>query len=69
MTYFLCQIIVKRQYNIIRIAGIVQRKVLPRKMYFLIGYSEEILSYWLKCPVKLELQTTTDKKDIIYKWI
>lgn len=53
----------------IRIAGIVQQKLAARKMYFLIGYCEELLSYWLKCPVKLELQTVPDKKDVIYKYI
>ncbi|KAF2357054.1 28S ribosomal protein S24 mitochondrial [Trinorchestia longiramus] len=66
---FVSEIIIKRQFNIIRIAGIVQRKVQPRKMYFLIGYSEELLSYWLKCPVKLELQTVASQEDLVYKYI
>ena len=38
-------------------------------MYFLIGYSEEMLSFWLKCPVKLELQVVNDAKDVVYKYI
>jgi hypothetical protein len=38
-------------------------------MYFLIGYTEELLSLWLKCPVRLELQTTSSDKDIVYKYI
>lgn len=67
--HLLLQIIIKRQYNIIRVAGIVQRKIAARKMYFLLGYSEELLSYWLKCPIKLELQTVPDKKDVVYKWV
>lgn len=67
--YFHLQVIIKRQHNMIRIAGIVQQKLAARKMYFLIGYCEELLSYWLKCPVKLELQTVPDKKDVIYKYI
>ena len=37
-------------------------------MYFLIGYTEELLSYWLQCPVKLELQTAK-KNDVIFKYI
>jgi len=66
---FVSEIIIKRQHNMIRIAGIVQRKVLPRKMFFLIGYSEELLSNWLKCPVKLELQTTEDREDVVHTYI
>ncbi|KAK7080895.1 28S ribosomal protein S24, mitochondrial [Halocaridina rubra] len=66
---FVSEVIIKRQHNIIRIAGIIQRKIIPRKMYFLIGYTEELLSYWLRCPVKLELQTVPDQKDVVYKYI
>lgn len=66
---FLSEVIVKRQHNLIRIAGIIQRSIPPRKMYFLIGYTEELLSYWLQCPVKLELQTVNDRKDVTFKYI
>ncbi|XP_053976493.1 28S ribosomal protein S24, mitochondrial [Hylaeus volcanicus] len=66
---FASEIIIKRQHNMIRIAGIVVRNILPIKMYFLIGYTEELLTYWLHCPVKLELVTTNDKEDTIYKII
>ncbi|CAH0382137.1 unnamed protein product [Bemisia tabaci] len=66
---FASEVIIKRQHNIIRIAGIISRMINPTKMYFLIGYSEEILSYWLQCPVKLELQTINDKSEVIYKYI
>merc|ERR1711913_246182 len=53
---FLSEIIVKRQHNTIRVAALIKRSLQPQKVYFLIGYSEEMLSQWLKCPVKLELQ-------------
>jgi len=66
---FMSEILIKRQANIIRIAGIVLRAIPPRKMYFLIGYCEELLSYWLQCPVKLELQTIDDKKDVVFKYV
>ncbi|KAF2893196.1 hypothetical protein ILUMI_12977 [Ignelater luminosus] len=66
---FVSEIIIKRQHNIIRIAGIIRQTLYPRKMYFLIGYTEELLSFWLQCPVKLELQTVTDKRDVIFKYI
>lgn len=63
------EVIIKRQHNMIRIAAIVRQAISPRKMYFLIGYTEELLSYWLQCPVTLELQTVADKKDVIFKYI
>lgn len=66
---FVSEVIIKRQHNIIRIAGIIRQAISPRKMYFLIGYTEELLSFWLQCPVKLELQTVTDKRDTIFKYI
>lgn len=66
---FVSEIIIKRQHNMIRVAGIVVRAIPPRKMYFLIGYTEELLSYWLQCPLKLELQTVDSKKDVVFKYI
>ncbi|XP_069689009.1 small ribosomal subunit protein uS3m isoform X2 [Periplaneta americana] len=66
---FESEVIIKRQHNIIRIAGIVSQGISPRKMYFLIGYCEEILGFWLQCPVKLELQTVSEKKDVVFKYI
>ncbi|KAF0306688.1 28S ribosomal protein S24, mitochondrial [Amphibalanus amphitrite] len=66
---FLSEVIIKRQLNMIRISGIVVRNILPRKMYFLIGYTEEMLTNWLQCPVKLELQTTDSREDVVFKYI
>ncbi|KAF5286650.1 hypothetical protein FQR65_LT12481 [Abscondita terminalis] len=66
---FVSEIIIKRQHNLIRIAGIIRQAISARKMYFLIGYTEELLSFWLQCPVKLELQSVGDKKDVIFKYI
>lgn len=66
---FVSEVIIKRQHNLIRIAGLVYRGVLPRKMYFLIGYTEEFLSFWLQCPVKMEIQTVADKRDVVFKYI
>ncbi|XP_058060705.1 small ribosomal subunit protein uS3m [Anopheles bellator] len=65
----LSEVIIKRQHNHIRIAAIISRSIPARKMYFLIGYCEELLSYWLQCPVTLELQTTDGRKDVIFKHI
>ena len=66
---FLSEIIVKRQHNTIRVSALIQKRVLSRKIYFLLGYSEEMLSLWLKCCVKLELQVLDGPKDVIYKYI
>nr|ACB70349.1 putative mitochondrial ribosomal protein S24 [Ornithodoros coriaceus] len=66
---FISEVLIKRRHNMILIGGIIQRTVIPRKLYFLIGYTEEILSYVLQCPVKLELQSAADKKDVVFKYI
>ena len=64
------EIIVKRHHNLVRIAAIINRKhAQARQIYFLIGYTEELLSYWLKCPVKVELQSIESNEDLIYKYI
>jgi small subunit ribosomal protein S24 len=66
---FLSEVIIKRRANLIVISGIIVQSLSARKIYFLIGYTEQILSYILKCPVKIELQTTSDKKALIFKYI
>lgn len=63
------EVIIKRQFNHIRIASIMSRGISPRKMYFLIGYAEELLSNWLQCPVTLEINTIADKREVIFKYI
>ncbi|XP_076459534.1 small ribosomal subunit protein uS3m-like [Babylonia areolata] len=66
---FASEVIVKRRHNLVVVAGLVFQQLTPRKQYFLIGYSEEMLSYLLKCPVKLEIQTVKEKSDVIFKKI
>jgi len=71
------EVIIKRQHNLIRISGMIKRDDnngggpvdVKRRIYFLIGYTEELLSFWLKCPVRLELVTLESEDDIIYKYI
>jgi small subunit ribosomal protein S24 len=67
-TLFLSEIIIKRNHNIIRIAGIVKKSYDPIKYYFLVGYTEEILSYYMHCTIKLELQSAMNE-DVIFKFI
>jgi len=63
------EVIIKRQHNLVRIAFVLVKQIEPTKVYFLIGYTEELLSYWLKCPVRLEIQTVDDKSQVVYKYI
>lgn len=67
-TLLLSEVIIKRQFNIIRVAAIFRLAMSPRQVYFLTGYSEEFMSYWLQCPVKLEIQMA-NRKDVIFKYI
>ena len=65
----LSEIIIKRQHNVIRVAMILRRGLSPSKMYFLLGYSQELLSNWLQRPVKFELVTIENPKDVVFKYI
>ncbi|XP_003739133.1 28S ribosomal protein S24, mitochondrial [Galendromus occidentalis] len=64
---FLTEVIVKRRHNMIYVGGVIDQSTLPRKIYFLTGYTEELLSYVLKCPVKLELQSVPHRDDVTYR--
>ncbi|KAK7112695.1 small ribosomal subunit protein uS3m-like isoform X2 [Littorina saxatilis] len=66
---FASEVIVKRRHNLVVVAGLVFQQMTARKQYFLMGYSEEMLSYLLKCPVKLEIQTVQERSDVIFKKI
>ncbi|XP_031620227.1 28S ribosomal protein S24, mitochondrial [Contarinia nasturtii] len=63
------EVIIKRQFNHIRISFLFRRAITPSKYYFLIGFSEELLSYWLQCPVTLEIQSVERHQDIIFKYV
>lgn len=65
----LSEVIIKRQHNLIRVAAIVRQGISARKMYFLLGYTEEMLSIWLQCPVTFEIQTTPQKTDVVFKYV
>lgn len=66
---FVSEIIIKRRSNFIHIAGIISRSVLPRKIYFLQGYTEELLSRLLKRNVRMEVVSVTDEREMHFKWI
>ena len=55
------QLILKRQANQVEICALVLRQLPAHKFYFLVGYSETLLSHFHKCPVRLHLQTVPSK--------
>lgn len=63
------EIVIKRQYNVIRIVMIIFPKLRASKLSFLIGYSEELLGHWLQCPIKIEIQTIKNMSDVIFKYV
>jgi len=66
---FLSEVIIKRRANLIIINGICSQALLPRKYYWLIGYTEELLALLLKCPIKVDIHTAPSMKSLIYKYI
>lgn len=61
------QVVLKRRANVLVICAVFIQKLPPSKFYFLIGYTETLLSFLYKCPVKMEVQTVPEK--VIYKYI
>ncbi|XP_073334151.1 small ribosomal subunit protein uS3m [Pagrus major] len=61
------EIVIKRRGNLLLVCALMLQKLPPMKFYFLIGYSESLLSHLYKCPVKLEIQTMPDK--VVYKYL
>ncbi|XP_020787635.1 28S ribosomal protein S24, mitochondrial [Boleophthalmus pectinirostris] len=61
------EIVIKRRGNVLIVCALMLQKLPPQKFYFLIGYSESLLSHFYKCPVKLEIQTLQDRP--VYKYI
>ncbi|KAM9455398.1 small ribosomal subunit protein uS3m [Clarias gariepinus] len=61
------ELVIKRRGNMLIICALMLQKLQPNKYYFLIGYTEELLSHFYKCPVKMEIQTLEDKS--VYKYL
>jgi len=66
---FVSEVIIKRRQNLIIIAGLINQMHPPTKIYFLKGYTEELLSHLLRRPIRIELQTVHHSKDFLFKWI
>ncbi|XP_003465839.1 small ribosomal subunit protein uS3m isoform X1 [Cavia porcellus] len=61
------EVVLKRRGNQVEICALLLRQLPAHKVYFLVGYSETLLSHLYKCPVRLHLQTVPSK--VVYKYI
>ncbi|XP_019937859.1 small ribosomal subunit protein uS3m [Paralichthys olivaceus] len=61
------EVVIKRRGNLLIVCALMLQKLPPHKFYFLIGYTESLLSHFYKCPVKLEIQTLQEKA--VYKYL
>ncbi|XP_053196549.1 28S ribosomal protein S24, mitochondrial [Scomber japonicus] len=61
------EVVIKRRGNVLTVCALMIQRLSPPKFYFLIGYTEALLSHFYKCPVKLEVQTLQDKA--VYKYL
>ncbi|XP_077479075.1 small ribosomal subunit protein uS3m isoform X1 [Stigmatopora argus] len=61
------EVVIKRRGNMLTVCALLLQKMPPQKFYFLIGYTESLLSHFYKCPVKLEVQTLQEKQ--VYKYL
>lgn len=66
---WLSEVVIKRRHNDLIICGIVCPLPSISTIYFLTGYTEELLSHMLKYNVKMEVQCVESRKDIIYKYV
>jgi len=66
---FVSELIIKRRHNLIIIAGLVNQMQNPTKIYFLKGYTEELLSHLFRRPIRIEVQTVQNPRDVLFKWI
>ncbi|XP_032568372.1 28S ribosomal protein S24, mitochondrial [Chiroxiphia lanceolata] len=61
------EVVLKRRGNLLVICALLNRALPPSKIYFLVGYTETLLSHFYKCPVRLELQTVPAR--VVYKYL
>jgi len=66
---FVSEVIIKRRQNLIIIAGLISQMHPPTKVYFLKGYTEELLAHLFRRPIRIEVQTVNDVRDVHFKRI
>ncbi|VDM19926.1 unnamed protein product [Hydatigera taeniaeformis] len=68
-THILSEIIIRRQANMVHICFNLSNRLSANEIYFLVGYGEQMLSYLLRCPVKIEPRMILNPKDVIFRYI
>ncbi|KAM3172280.1 hypothetical protein ACTXT7_014854 [Hymenolepis weldensis] len=68
-THVLSEIIIKRKFNELMICFNLSNRISSNEFYFLVGYAEQMLSYLLRCPVKIEPRMVLNPKDVIFRYI
>ncbi len=66
---WLSEVVIKRRHNDLIVCGIVCPLPSMSSIYFLTGYTEELLSHLLKHNVRMEIQCVPSKKNVIHKHI
>ncbi|XP_068012746.1 small ribosomal subunit protein uS3m [Melanerpes formicivorus] len=61
------EVVLKRRGNLLVLCLVLARALAPAKLYFLLGYSETLLSHFYKCPVRVEVQTVPAR--VVYKYL
>jgi small subunit ribosomal protein S24 len=63
------ELIIKRQFNTVNIGFLIKlpKANYTQKIYFLVGYSEQLLSALLKCVVRVQVQTILHKRDLVFR--
>ncbi|CAM2104294.1 unnamed protein product [Caretta caretta] len=61
------EIVLKHRANVLVVCAVFLQRLPPYKFYFLVGYTETLLSFLYKCPVRLEVQTLPER--VIYKYL
>ena len=66
---WLSEVVIKRRHNDLLICGIICPLPSVKTVYFLIGYTEELLSHFFKLNVKVQVQCVPSRKSIVHKYI
>ncbi|XP_061782898.1 small ribosomal subunit protein uS3m [Nerophis lumbriciformis] len=61
------EVVIKRRGNMLIVCALMLQKMPPHKFYFLLSYSEAMLSHFYKCPVTMEIQTLQQTQ--VYKYL
>lgn len=64
---WLSEVVIKRRNNDVLICGIISPLPSMNSIYFLMGYTEELLSRFLKLNVKVQVQCVPSRKPLVHK--